>query len=155
MLKRYQISPATLGLDKNKAFKTVLLINHTHEDLKLLSDTIFRSVGWFDHQYFGFPEAHPGYGLFALSVDAINELPKVPWVIHVYEGALPEEARFLTTEGAWIELGALFKLSYSQKLLDESDWRVVRELEKLVLPADHPLRLERDALRKLVSQSPE
>lgn len=39
--------------------------------------------------------------------------------------------------------------SPSQKQLRQTDWKVIRELEKL-LPEDHPLRLERDALRQAV-----
>lgn len=37
----------------------------------------------------------------------------------------------------------------SQKALRESDWEVIKELEKL-LPEDHPLRVKRDALRSAV-----
>lgn len=39
--------------------------------------------------------------------------------------------------------------SPSQKQLRQTDWKMLRELEKL-LPDDHPLRLERDALRQAV-----
>jgi hypothetical protein len=39
--------------------------------------------------------------------------------------------------------------SPSQKQLRQGDWKVLRELEKL-LPTEHPLRVERDALRQAV-----
>lgn len=39
----------------------------------------------------------------------------------------------------------------SQKQLRHTDWKMLRELEKL-LPTDHPLRVEREALRQSVDE---
>lgn len=42
-------------------------------------------------------------------------------------------------------------LCLSQSMLNNSDWLVIRELEKL-LPEDHPLRVERNKLRQQVDE---
>lgn len=151
MLPKYQVNTALLGLNEAQ-HHTVILLNHTQQDTKALAYPIFNAHTWLSSCVLVPPPEVPPKSptLYALRSRDWKEGMTGDLIIQVFEGETPPTG--VGPDGVWIRPADILAVSEPQYLLGELDWRVLRELERLCLPEDHPLRVQREAWRAEVSQ---
>lgn len=153
MSYRYQLNPYALGFGLEEVDgvfeeppRSVLLVNYSPSDLRLMAYAIQFSVPWIQQITFGPPSPQEVPTLFALNASEVTGDLVADRTTLVFEGSEPPPTATLLS-GTWVRPSDVLVQSDPQLLLTLTDWQVIRELERMMLPEDHPLRAEREALR--------